>query len=506
MTSTEDGSRRLLKKRLVLFHLQFSPTGKYLIWFDRQQKQWFSYNIYLNRTRNISATIKRPVYLEDDRPDFAFANDIAGWLKSDSGVLIYDRHDIWQVDLDGSKAPINITHTYGLRNNIRFQCISFQGDGPCIIDSGDTLLLSAFNQQTKQDGFFRLVMRSKKLEKLVMGSSIYTYEHGNFCGARSPGHVTKAKNAGIYIVPRMSATEYPNWYVTNDFRHFKLLTNLSPQKEYNWYTTELIHWNLPNGKNGEGILFKPENFDPQKKYPVIFHYYEKGADDLNIFIHPALSDGALPLPWFVSNGYLVFVPDVHYEIGYPGRSVCNTVTSAALYLAKKPWVNAHRMGLQGHSFGGFETNYIVSHSSLFVAAAPAAGMTDDISYYDETDDSPLYFEMSQGRIGSTLWQRPDLFIENSPVLNANSVSASILIMHGEVDHNVPFAQGLQWYHALHRLEKKVWLLSYQGEGHTLAQPANQLDYSIRLGQFFGCCLKDAPPPKWMTKAVPNRSD
>jgi dipeptidyl aminopeptidase/acylaminoacyl peptidase len=497
LVSAVDGSRRLVKKKLIYEDWQFSPSGKFFIWFDMTQRSWFSYNIAHNTTKNISESMRRPVYDGDlEYPGFVSAFNIVGWLKNDNGVLIRDGYDIWQIDLDGVTPPINITHGFGAANKIRFQYVEPHDDRASVFGDRDTLLLSAFDLKSKQDGFFRLIMGSRKLEKLVMSPNIY-YQHGN----GSLGRIIKAENADKYIISRMSATEYPNWYFTTDFRDFRPVTNLAPQKEYNWYTTDLVHWQLPNGKNAEGVLFKPENFDPRSKYPVIFYYYEKHAFDLNDFIHPELSVGPLPITWFISNGYLVFVPDIHYETGYPGRSVSNTVVSAALYLGKKPWVDVHRLGLQGHSFGGYETNYIVSHSSLFVAAAPASGVCDDINSFNESDISYDYYERTQGRIGATLWQRRDLFIENSPVLSADKVTSNILIMHGANDHTVPYAQGLEWYYALQRLGKKVWLLSYQGEGHTLDQPANRLDYSIRLAQFFGHFLKGEPAPLWMTRGL-----
>lgn len=219
---------------------------------------------------------------------------------------------------------------------------------------------------------------------------------------------------------------------------------------------------------------------------------------MNLFIHPALSEGRLNIPWFVSNGYLVFVPDIYYRIGYPGKSACNSVVSAALYLSRKPWVDGHRMGLQGHSFGGSETNYIVSHSHLFVAAAPASGESNVTTNYVHNGIT-WYYERRQGRMGATLWQRPDLYINNSPLFSADKVTAAVMIMHTKNDWVVPYSQGLQWYNALHRLGKKAWLLSYENASHSLRDPKDQLDYSIRLAQFFGYYLKGELPPKWMTQ-------
>ncbi len=231
---------------------------------------------------------------------------------------------------------------------------------------------------------------------------------------------------------------------------------------------------------------------------MIFFYYEKYSDALNDFIHPALSNGVMNIPWFVSNGYLVFVPDIYFSDGHPGRSALNSVVSAAQFLSRMPFVDSKHMGLQGHSFGGFETNYIVSRTTIFAAAAPSAGVSDLFSDYGHDYG---YYEGGQGRIGASLWERPDLYIENSSLFRADKVTTPILIMHNRRDGIVHFDQGLEWFNALSRLGKKVWMLSYDKEGHTIRDEKNELDYSVRLGQFFDHYLKGKPAPLWMTKGT-----
>jgi dienelactone hydrolase len=501
IVSTKDGTRRLVARRLLYSNMSFSPSGRYLIWFDRQQSQWFSLNIIQNRKRKLTEGIKGSFDIKNDYPDLAGAPVIGGWLEDEGRVILYDRYDIWAVDPEGLKPPINITQSYGVKNQIKFRIMNLRNDDPFVIHHQDTLLLSAFDLRTKQEGFFQIAMASGNLDKLVMSSHIYAYQGDELPGAPTLVPVQKAVGANVYVLERMSPSDYPNLYITHNFENFEALTDFEPQRAYNWYTTELVHWRLPDQSPGEGILFKPENFDPKIKYPIIFFYYEKNAFNLNSFINPALSKGAIIIPWFVSNGYLVFVPDIYYKNGHPGQSAYNSVVSIALYFAKKPWIDFHRMGIQGHSFGGFETNYIVSHSSLFAAAAPASGISNEISNYGETGVT-WFFERRQARIGASLWERPDLYIENSAVLKADKVSAAVLIMHTTNDYYVPYSQGMQWYNVLHRLKKKVWLLSYDGEDHTLNDEVNQLDYSIRLGQFFDYYLKGSPPPKWMTIGVP----
>jgi Prolyl oligopeptidase family len=501
LVSTKTGERRLLKSRLLGGSFQFSPSGKYVIWFDAIQRQWYSHSVLQNKTKNITGEIKDPLYIIEESPDYPGPFDFGGWLNNDSGMLLYGQQDIWLIDPAGVRAPVNLTHGYGKTNAIQFRLLKLESDKQPVISSNDTLILSAFDLRTKQDGFFRLLIGNGHLEKLVMSSHVYTGAANSSIdlnGYVGPQPVIKAKNANLYLLGRMSATQYPNLYITGDFKNFEAVTDMAPQKAYNWYTSELIHWKLPDGKPAEGLLYKPETFDSSKKYPLIFYYYYRNTNCVNCFIRPELSRGDLDVPWFVGHGYLVCVPDIYYQIGYPGRSALNSVESAAKYLSQKPWVDAKNMGLQGHSFGGFETNYIISHSTLFKAASPASGMSNAVQAYGDLF-GPYFFESRQGRIGATLWQRPDLYIENSPVFKADKVIAAVLIMHTYSDN---FSYALQWYRDLHRLDKKVWMLDYEGnENHTLEDPRNQLDYAIRLGQFFDYELKGAPEPKWMTNVT-----
>ena len=404
------------------------------------------------------------------------------------------------MDPSGVRKPVNLTKGYGEKNKVRFRYLPFNRGYGDPITAKDTLLFLAINEATKESGFFHLVMGIGKLEKLEMSPHIYLCPPDDYIpGEQFSSQILKAKNTNVYLLSRMSSSEYPNLYVTEDFCIFRSLTELAPQKEFNWYTTELIHWTLSDGQSDEGILFKPENFDSKKKYPIIFFYYQQFAFNLNAYIYPELTTGAINIPFFVSNGYLVFVPDIHYKIGHPGQSACDAVVSAARFLAQKPWIDPKHMGLQGHSYGGFETNYIVSHSNMFAAAAPASGVCDQVSGYG---DGASFYERTQGRIGYTLWQRPDLYLENSTIFSANKISTPILIMHTTNDGVCPYrTQGLQWYNEIYRLHKKAWLLTYDGENHTLRKDKNRLDYSIRLKQFFDHYLKGSPAPIWMTRGV-----
>jgi dienelactone hydrolase len=300
----------------------------------------------------------------------------------------------------------------------------------------------------------------------------------------------KARDTTLYLVQRMSDRESPNLFTTSDFKSFRRITDFSPEKSYNWMQASSI-------KNG--ILYKPENFDPTKKYPLIFHYYEISSDQLYLFRKPTLSYGALDIAWYVSNGYLVFIPDIKRPKGHPGKGALSVI-HAAKYFRKLPWVG--KMGLQGHSFGGYITNYLITHSNLFAAAQESAGPVDFISGYGavkkHTGNVMQYlYERGQNNMGATPWQRQDLYLKNSPILRADKITTPLLILHNEEDNAVPAEQGIALFTALRRLQKPAWLLQYDGEGHMLINEQHKLDFSRRQQQFFDHYLKGKPVPDWM---------
>jgi len=504
LINTDDGSRKLIAKRTYIENINFSPSGKFLLWYNPIVKNWFAYKFETGVTRNITAKLK--VQLHSSGGVWPGNSEgIAGWFKNDGSVLLYDRYDIWKIDPDGCKSPVNITNYYGRRNKIQLRYLDLKVTPGSLIDS-DKLILFAFDTRNNDNGFYTLTLTygNSKLVKLAKGPySIYSPNSANNSNTLYSGdnneqfRPIKAKYANVFIIRRMSSEEYPNIYATTNFKRYTKLTFFNPNKGFNWYTTQLLKWKLKN-RVIKGILFKPENFNNRKKYPVIFFYYEGINNGLNTFLSPQIGTNPnINIPWFVSNGYIVFVPDIEYHIGHPGQSALEVVTNAAHLLAKNKWIDVNHIGLEGHSFGGFETNYIVSHTSMFAAAVSASAVSNIIDRYTLTDNTRAYYETGQGRIGATLWEQPSLYIENSPILRADKVNTPLLIMHNTNDGSVPYQQGLAWYNALSCLQKKVWMISYEKEGHGLKSEKNQIDYAIRLSEFFGHYLKNKQVPDWM---------
>lgn len=484
-----------------------SPSGDWVMWYNPEKHSYFVYETKTGKTTDITASLD--VSFQTTQPLIAlFASlpyGLAGWLEKDGSVLIYDEYDIWKINLSGSKAPVNITNGYGRKHNLCLRI--FNGEnryGESSELSSGELLLAALNKENYDNGFFKVSLQGELKDPVFLSidSCLYYAHEGFSIEFLKSQPIRKAKNAEVYLLEKMNSNSFPNLYATKDFKNFTQLSYLYPEKAYNWLTTELMSFKQRDGSTLQGILYKPENFDATKKYPVIFYFYEKLSGRLHGYLEPELSVGSINIPYYVSNGYLVFTPDINYTEGLPGDGALNAVVSAAKKLSQLPYVDSERMGLQGHSFGGYEVNYIVSHSKLFAAAQDASGASDFISYYNGSyreHSAQFYFEWGQGRIGSTLWQRPDLFIYNSPIFNADKVETPLLIMHNKDDGEVPFQQGLEWFTALRRLGKKVWMLQYDGEYHTINRQNNKLDFTVRTKEFFDYYLKGSPQPQWMKK-------
>jgi len=527
LLSLKDGKRRILKNdNTSLCNFSFSPDGKWLVYYDKTKLNFFSFSLKTEKILNITKSI--PVSFQkqsdvgiEDLPLPVFG--VVAWVREDNNLVLYDNYDIWKVDPSGVRKPVNITNGYGKKNNLKLKLVYSNevqsGIRKNIIGLFDTLLIVAFAPENKHNGFFNKVLNeSGNPKKLIMGP--YTFyrtqsQKPHFWSLSDGTQPIKADSANIWVVSRETASESKNYFFTENFKTYYPLSNLYPEKEYNWLTTQLINWKQLDGTISQGILYKPENFDSTKKYPLLITYYEKMSNRLFEFPKPEYSDGDINIPWFVTHGYLVFTPDIHYKIANisgktTGDCAFNSVVSAAQFLSKLSYIDKSKMGIEGHSFGGGQTNFLITHSNLFAAACEFAGGSDAISGYLTLVSALAPFEhfskqsiseFGLGRMGASLWERPDLYLRQSAVLNANKITSPLLIVHNEIDNNVSFRQGLELYMALRRLGKRVWMLQYNDE-HSLSDEKNAIDFTIRLTQFFDYYLKRQLPPKWMTQGIP----
>jgi dienelactone hydrolase len=499
LINLNNGNRRLVADRLAETGISYtlSYNEHYIFYYDPILKSYCSYKIADSTRKNMTAGMGdkwASDYTADEPAGAYMPYSIAAIIKNTDAILVYDHYDIFELD---PASKIQVKNLTGRKRKANRWVFRLQHDiGSLVVDGRKPVCVGVLNEVNKDacvtGMFVEPVLRMDPL-------------HFEPCSFNWLTPV-KARDTSIYIVVRMTAEDAPNFYYTDNFNNYTAITDIYPERRYNWMRTELLSWKTFDYGVNQGILYRPENFDSRKKYPLLVYYYERMSDDLHKFRYPGLSDGTLNIPYFVSHGYLVFIPDIHYKIGRPGQSAYKSVVSGVMYLAKRPYIDLKRIGLQGHSFGGFETNYIVTHSSLFAAAMSASGVANSISSYNsimkDGSDRQSRYELEQSRIGATLWQRPKLYLENSPVLNADKVTTPLLILADQGDEIVPWQQGLEFFLALRRLRKPTWLLDYDGEGHNVANNAGRRDLTIRMVQFFDCYLKGSSPPKWMTVGLP----
>jgi dienelactone hydrolase len=480
-----------------------SPENKFYVYYDFKKNNYFSYEIASGKHSNITKGINASWVSKYNVTDtLGLLFPIAGWLKGDSAVLLHDTYDIWQVDLKGESAAIELTQGVGKKEHIFFERIV---ESPLPAQQGEKIILASFDKDSKENGFYSATIGKKSSLKELSTGQYYQYARlgatRNFDGIIF--EPIKARNTDAYIVRRMRDREAPNYYFTRDFQTFNPVSSVHPEKNYNWYSTELHEWSSVYHSHIQGLLYKPENFDPKKKYPVIFNYYEIRSDMLNAYIAPSPSYGDLNIPLYVSNGYLVFTPDIYYELGDPfEKGTYDCVVSAAKYVSKLPFVDSSRMGICGLSWGGIQTNYLVTHTNMFAAACSGSSVSDFVSAYNGlahgNGGAQPIFEEGQNRVGFSVWDNPNWYIRNSPIMSADKVTTPLLLFQTTNDLATRIEQAIEFFNALRRLGKKVWLLEYTDGNHGVWGKSG-LDFDLRLQQFFNYYLKDALPPKWMTR-------
>lgn len=497
------GIRSLIKKGVEGF-ATLSTAGKYAAWYDRKARHYFAWSD--GQIRNISNKIKTALWDEDhDTPSDPGAYGQIGWHDRDEALYVYDRYDIWKLDPDGVAAPVCITNGEGRKNKviIRFQRLDAEEERS--LSDGQTILLTLFNEKDKKVG----AQLHKMGESFALSSprQAFPVAFGNFSKAKNAdvviaGVETPVQAADIRVVKGLSAT------MINDLMNAPSLYKPNPQQaNYNWMTAELIEWKAYDGKMTQGILYKPENFNPNKKYPLISYFYETVSDGIYRYQPPAPTPSRLNIPFFVSRGYLVLAPDIHYQTGQPAQDAFNYIVSGVRHVVKMGIADSTRLGIQGQSWGGIQVAQLITMTPLFKAAwagAPVANMTSAYGgiRWESGLNRQFQYEKTQSRIGATLWERPDLYIKNSPLFALPKVTTPLVIMHNDADGAVPWYQGIELYTGLRRLQKPVWMLNYNGEAHNLVERRNRKDIQIREQQFFDWLLMDAKPAKWLTEGVP----
>ena len=472
-----------------------SPTGKYITYFDNSDSSYYAYSNDDGNKYSLTGNI--PVKFCDelnDLPNIPNIYGIAGWTTNDEFVLINDRYDIWQISPRGLSEPKRLTK--GREDSTAYRYIDLNKDSINIAPD-EKIYLRGVNENDHGESISETTLNSGIIKEVVKYDAKIT-------------GIEKAKNPDVLIFRKETYTEFPDlWVKTGNSAVAVKISDANPQtKEYLWGTAEQISWKGFEGEDMKGLLYKPENFDPNKKYPVISYFYDRHTQNFNNHFIPAPSRSTVNIPLYNSNGYIIFVPDIFYKVGYPGRSAYNTVLSGAKYLADNfSFIDRDNFGIQGQSWGGYQVAYLVTTTDFFRAAMSGAPVSNMTSAYGgirwESGVNRIFqYEKEQSRIGGTLWEKFDLFVENSPLFKADKVTTPLLIMANDGDGAVPWQQGIEFFVSLRRLDKKVWMLNYNGDEHNLTKWPNRVDLSIRMKQFFDHYLKGDAMPEWMKKGIP----
>ncbi|HVG39975.1 MAG TPA: prolyl oligopeptidase family serine peptidase, partial [Chitinophagaceae bacterium] len=498
----KSGARTLVKKNHDgTFYA--SATGKYILLYDNKVKHYFVWDG--KGLKNVSAKIKAPLYNEEnDVPDDPNPYGVMGWHEADSFVYVYDRYDVWKLDPTNKIPPKLFISGRAQKNAFRYVRVDPEER---FISSSQPLFFRLQNQKSKMTNiYFRTP--NGNIERWLTPFSTFTYNG-----------FQKAQNAAAFIYTKENYIAPPDIYAVatgaSDLKAVKYadvkitqLSQINPQQaSYNWGTAELYKWKTFNGKESTGILYKPEDFDATKKYPMLIYFYEKLSDGLYSYTAPSPTPSRLNIPFFVSRGYLVFAPDISYTKGNPGKDAYNYIVSGAQALAKNKWVDAKNIGIQGQSWGGYQVAHLITATNMFKAAwagAPVVNMTSAYGgiRWESGNNRQSQYEKGQSRIGASIWERPDLYIANSPLFQLDKVKTPLVIMSNDADGAVPWYQGIEFFTAMRRLNKKVWLLNYNGEAHNLVERRNRKDIQIREQEFFDWMLKGEKPAKWLTEGIP----
>ncbi len=470
-----------------------SPGGRFLLFFD--DGHWHSYDVEAGTTRNITRNIDVPFYNETmDRPVPPSSYRTAGWLDDGESVLIYDRYDIWRANLRTGNM-VNMTNGEGRSTETVFR-VRRLDDEP-LIGSREELYLEGYNERTKERALW-----SARVDR--QGVNLLLDEGRNLRFRLLSG------DERTIVYTRESYDEFPDLWVTNRrFRNPVKVSDLGSQIEpFNWGTAELVSFKSADGVPLDGIVIKPGDYDPSKRYPVFVYYYEQFSQRLHDFNQTVINHRP-SFGYYASNGYVIFLPDIHFKIGRPGMSAVNALVPGVQKLVEMGIADPGAIGLHGHSWSGYMTAYVVTQTDIFraaIAGAPVSNMTS--AYGGIRWGSGLarqfQYETGQSRLGSSIFDRRYLYIENSPLFYSHEINTPLLIMHGDVDEAVPWEQSIELYLAMRRAGKDIIFLQYRDEPHHPQKYPNKVDYTIRMKEYFDHHLRGYDPADWIIEGVPYR--
>jgi dipeptidyl aminopeptidase/acylaminoacyl peptidase len=488
LKNLKTGEEKLLikKQQTGIGNVQFSPSGRHLCFFNG--KDWINYEFRSEKAINLTEDLNSYFYKVDaDTPEPLMPYGLVGWTSNDEGVIVYDAYDLWYLSFDG-KEQRKITNGRPLKKIYRvsqtlepsFSRSRFSEFNGSEIDLSKDLML--YVKRADKSMGYEILRANGEVKEFAISDSKTT-------------KIQKAKNCDVYIYSRETGEIPPQVFVKRK-KSDRLIYQSNPQfKNYAIGKRKLIAYDAGAWKNLNGILYYPDDYRPDKKYPMITKIYEIQSHGFYYYksLGPYSRDGYNPKN-FTALGYFVFEPDIKYRIGDPGISAVECVTAGVGKVLELGEVDKKRLGLIGHSYGGYETAFIIGNTDMFRAAVSGAPVTDILSYYHsirwETGIPNMWrMEHQQWRMGKSYYEDPEGYRRNSPIEYAIDISTPLMIWEGDQDTNIDWHQSIELYLALRRLNKEVTLCLYPGEAHDLNEAENQKDLSLRIISWFDKYLK-----------------
>ncbi len=409
------------------------------------------------------------------------------WDKSGNNILLLTKRSVLSLSAKetvarevGKIAGHDLTGMVGLSD-----CSSFWSP-----DKGRSVIVTTIDDETEQQGFYKLDLQSGTYTRLLEGNKSY--------GPPFQFRYVASADEKAIVFAAEDAQHCPNlWMSDTAFGTLRQVSNINPGLSgYVMGEPKLITWKGPDGEKLHGALLLPAGYKEGKKYPMIVFVYgdSKQSKFINNFgFYP--SSNLFNAQIFATRGYAVFFPDSTTRIGTPMRDVASTVMPGVKEVVALGIADANELGVMGHSFGGYSTLALGVQTDQFKAAVMIAGFGDLFALYGEmaVDGSAFgigVIEDGQGKMRGTPWEFRQRYIENSPVFYLDRMKAPLLIIHGGDDSVAQSFLADQVFVLLRRLGKEALYVRYEGEGHGIEKYTNQLDCSRRIIEWFDKHLKD----------------
>ena len=475
--------------------MSIAPDGTSIAYY-RDRNYWV-YHFYEGTHTNVTALLGNK-WQEDDVLGVSDNYGIAGWGSGSTALLVYDAWDLWVLDAKGKKGT-RITNGY--RDGSRYRLVSTQEKGSSKTFHRENDPMIALEGRL----LFRYAREQENGYKLLDANTWQTVSVGEM----SFSTIKKAANNETFAFLTQRFDVSPDIWVTDTTsrRPTVLARSNTFQSDYLWGRAEVIDYENKAGKKLKGVLYYPAGYDSRKKYPMVVSIYDKQLQYLYSYFEPSLENIiGFNITNFTANGYLVLRPDIVYERNDPGISAADCTIAATRAVIDKGVVDTSGIGLIGHSFGGYEVNFIITQTGLFSAAVSGAGISDLASFYLSVGWSMgmpeiFRFENQQWRMDRSFFEDPESYLRNSPIMHAKKITTPLLLWTGEKDNQVNYNQSISFYLALRRLGKQNMLLVYPNEGHAITTPRFQKDLTEKVQDWFDHYLKAEHQNDWILDGI-----